>query len=139
MEEIEWEIKMVNFSWKDKIPRQSHIKACIETWRQRYQKRMNPWLGRQGSCLYSGNLMLSSSHRKENRTQNIQNNDPMWRKNKEKFEKLSYFTLWFNMTSFPIRSEDLSRHQEKDCFTFIHPLVSKESRQEMTLGKEVER
>ena len=58
MEEIEWEIKMVNFSWKDKIPRQSHIKACIETWRQRYQKRMNPWLGRQGSCLYTGNLMF---------------------------------------------------------------------------------
>ena len=70
MEEIEWEIKMVSFSWKDKILRQSHIKACIETWRQRYQKRMNPWLSRQGSCLYTGNSMLSSSHKKENRTQN---------------------------------------------------------------------
>ena len=26
------------------------------------------------------------------------------------------------MTSFPIRSEDLSRHQGKDCFYFHSPL-----------------
>ena len=71
MGEIECEIKMVNFSCKGKIPKQSHIKTCIETWRQRYQKRMNPWLGRQGSCLDIGNLTFFYSHKKKKkRTQN---------------------------------------------------------------------
>ena len=60
MGEMECEIKMVNFSCKDKILKQSHIKACIETWRQRYKKRMN-----QGSYLDIGNLTFFSSHKKE--------------------------------------------------------------------------
>lgn len=64
MGEIECEIKMVNLLQRQ-IPRQSNIKVCIETWRQRYQKRMNPWLGRQGRCLDIGNSDIFSSHKKE--------------------------------------------------------------------------
>ena len=64
MGEIECEIKMVNLLQRQ-IPRQNNIKVCIETWRQRYQKRMNPWLGRQGSYLDIGNLTFFSSQKRE--------------------------------------------------------------------------
>ena len=53
------------FQLQRQIPRQNNIKVCTETWRQRYQKRMNPWLGRQGRCLDIGNLTFFSSHKKE--------------------------------------------------------------------------
>lgn len=109
MGEIECEIKMVNLLQRQ-IPRQSNIKVCIETWRQRYQKRMNPWLGRQGNCLTLGSWHFSLHIKKKKNSKYIQNNDPMWGRNKEKFENLPYFTLWFNLTSFSMRSEDLSRN-----------------------------
>lgn len=98
------------FQLQRQIPRQNNIKVCIETWRQRYQKRMNPWLGRQGNCLTLGSWHFSLHIKKKKNSKYIQNNDPMWGRNKEKFENLPYFTLWFNLTSFSMRSEDLSRN-----------------------------
>ena len=75
--ETKWQIKEIKMGNKDgefQLQRQN-TKTKPRKSRHRdlktiYQKRMNPWLGRQGSCLDIGNLTFFSSHKKEKRIQN---------------------------------------------------------------------